>query len=143
MTLFKKDLPMFLNTKKYLIIFGLLLSNSIFASDVEIVNVVLTKNTGTWRADVTLNHADTGWKHYADAWRLVDEKGNEILKRTLYHPHVNEQPFTRSLSRIQIPKHTKIVFIEAHDLNRGWSPNKVKVDLRKSSGQKYTVKIRQ
>ena len=143
MTLFKKDLPMFLNTKKYLIIFGLLLSNSIFASDVEIVNVVLTKNTGTWRADVTLNHADTGWKHYADAWRLVDEKGNEILKRTLYHPHVNEQPFTRSLSSIQIPENAKIIFIEAHDLNRGWSPNKVKVDLRKSSGPKYTVKIRQ
>ena len=133
---------MFFNTKKHLIIFGLLLSNSVLASDVEIVNVVLTKNTGTWRADVTLNHADTGWKHYADAWRLVDEKGNEISKRTLYHPHVNEQPFTRSLSSIQIPKESKIIFIEAHDLNRGWSPGKVKVDLRKSSGPKYTVKIR-
>ena len=133
---------MFLKTKKHLIIFGLLLSNSVFSSDVEIVNVVLTKNTGTWRADVTLNHADTGWKHYADAWRLVDEKGNEISKRTLYHPHVNEQPFTRSLSSIQIPKESKIIFIEAHDLNRGWSPGKVKVDLRKSSGPKYTVKIR-
>ena len=133
---------MFSKAKKYLIIFGLLLSTSVFASDVEIVNVVLTKNTGTWRADVTLNHADTGWEHYADAWRLVDEKGNEISKRTLYHPHVNEQPFTRSLSNIQIPENNKIIFIEAHDLNRGWSPNKVKVDLRKSSGPKYTVIIR-
>ena len=133
---------MFLKTKKHLIIFGLLLSNSVFASDVEIVDVVLTKNMGTWRADVTLNHADTGWEHYADAWRLVDEKGNEISKRILYHPHVNEQPFTRSLSSIQIPKESKIIFIEAHDLNRGWSPGKVKVDLRKSSGPKYTVKIR-
>ena len=133
---------MFLNTKKHLIIFGLLLSSSVFASDVEIVNVVLTKNTGTWRADVTLNHADTGWKHYADAWRLVDEKGNEISKRTLYHPHVDEQPFTRSLSNIQIPKENKIIYIEAHDLNRGWSPGKVRIDLRKSSGPKYTVKIR-
>ena len=133
---------MFSRTKKYLMPFGLLLSTSVFASDVEIVNVVLTKNSGMWRADVTLNHADTGWKHYADAWRLVDKKGNEISKRTLYHPHVNEQPFTRSLGSIQIPKDNKIIFIEAHDLNRGWSPNKVKVDLTKSSGLKYTVKIR-
>ena len=133
---------MFSRTKKYLMPFGLLLSTSVFASDVEIVNVVLTQNSGIWRADVTLNHADTGWKHYADAWRLVDKKGNEISKRTLYHPHVNEQPFTRSLGSIQIPKDNKIIFIEAHDLNRGWSPNKVKVDLTKSSGLKYTVKIR-
>lgn len=133
---------MFSKAKNHLVTFGLLLSTSVFASDVEIVNVVLTKDAGMWRADVTLNHADTGWKHYADAWRLVDEKGNEILKRTLYHPHVNEQPFTRSLSRIQIPKNTKTIFVEAHDLNRGWSPNKVKVDLRKSSGPKYTVKFR-
>ena len=133
---------MFSKDKIYLMTLGLLLSTSVFASNVEIVNVVLTKNTGTWRADVTLNHADTGWKHYADAWRLVDEKGNEISKRTLYHPHVNEQPFTRSLSSIRIPEENKIIFIEAHDLNRGWSPNKVKVDLRKLSGPKYTVKIR-
>ena len=133
---------MSLNVRKHLIVFGLLLSASVSASDVEIVNVVLTKNSGSWRADVTLNHADTGWKHYADAWRLVDEKGNEISKRTLYHPHVNEQPFTRSLSNINIPKGSKIIFIEAHDLNRGWSPGKVKVDLTKSSGPKYTVKIR-
>ena len=133
---------MFSKTKKHLIIFGLLLSSSVLASNVEIVNVVLTKSSGMWRANVTLNHADTGWKHYADAWRLVDEKGNEISKRTLFHPHVDEQPFTRSLSRIQIPENTKIIFIEAHDLNRGWSPDKVKVDLRKTSGPKYTVKIR-
>ena len=128
--------------KKYLFAISLLITTSVFASDVEIVKVVLTKHTGTWRADVTLNHADTGWKHYADAWRLVDEKGNEIAKRTLYHPHVNEQPFTRSLHDFQIPNGTKILFIEAHDLNRGWSQGKVMVDLRKSSGPKYKVNIR-
>ena len=128
--------------KIYLTIMSLLLTTSVFASDVEIVNVVLIKHTGTWRADVTLKHADTGWKHYADAWRLVDEKGNEIGKRTLYHPHVNEQPFTRSLSSFQIPGDTKIIFVEAHDLNRGWSPGKVKIDMRKSSGPKYKINIR-
>lgn len=121
---------------------GLLLTNAVFASDVEIVKVVLTKQTGTWRADVTLNHADTGWKHYADAWRLVDEKGNEIGKRTLYHPHVNEQPFTRSLSRFQIPGHTKVIYVEAHDFNRGWSANKVKINMQKPSGSKYKIIIR-
>lgn len=124
------------------IVMSVFLTNSVFASDVEIVKVVLTKHTGTWRADVTLNHADTGWKHYADAWRLVDEKGNEIGKRTLYHPHIDEQPFTRSLNNFQIPKDTKIIFVEAHDLNRGWSKGKVKIDMSKPSASKYKIIIR-
>ncbi len=127
---------------KSLVLAGLLLSTSVFANDVEIIKVVLTKNTGTWRVDVTLKHADEGWKHYADGWRLVDEKGNEIGKRTLYHPHVNEQPFTRSLSGFVMPGNKKIIFVEAHDLKHGWSPNRVKIDMTKSSGSKYKINIR-
>ena len=121
---------------------GFLLTTSVFANDVEIVKVILTKQSGTWRADVTLNHADTGWEHYADAWRLVDEMGNEIGLRTLYHPHVNEQPFTRSLSNLHIGDDKKIIFIEAHDKKHGWSPNKVKVDMSQPSGAKYQINIR-
>ena len=129
-------------TKKYLTVIGLLLTTSVFANNVEVVKVILTNQSGTWRADVTLNHADTGWEHYADAWRLVDEKGNEIGKRTLYHPHVNEQPFTRSLSNLHIGDDKKIIFIEAHDKEHGWSPNKVKVDMSQPSGAKYQINIR-
>ncbi len=121
---------------------GVFLSTSVLANNVEIVNVVLTKHAGIWRADVTLKHDDTGWKHYADAWRLVDESGNEIGKRTLYHPHVHEQPFTRSLSGFHIAGDVKIIFVEAHDLKHGWSPDKVKIDLAKTSGDKYKINIR-
>jgi hypothetical protein len=128
--------------KKYLVIISLLLTTSAFANDVEIVKVELTSQNGTWRADVTLKHADTGWDHYADAWRLVDEKGNEIGKRTLYHPHVNEQPFTRSLSSFHISEDEKIIFVEAHDKKHGWSSNRVKIDMRKTSGDKYQINLR-
>jgi len=128
--------------KKHLIIISLLLTTSVFANDVEIIKVVLTSQSGTWRADVTLKHADTGWDHYADAWRLVDEKGNEIGKRTLYHPHVNEQPFTRSLSGFHIAEDKKIIFVEAHDKKHGWSPNRVKIDMKKMSGDKYQINLR-
>jgi len=72
----------------------------------------------------------------------VDEKGNEIGKRTLYHPHVNEQPFTRSLSSFHIANDKKIIFVEAHDLKHGWSPNRVKIDMRQTSGAKYQINIR-
>ncbi len=126
--------------KKCLAFITLLATTSVFANDVEIVKVILTGHTGTWRADVTLNHADTGWEHYADAWRLVDKNGNEIGERTLYHPHVNEQPFTRSLSNFKISSDTQIIFVEAHDLKHGWSPNRVKIDMRHASGHKYKIR---
>ena len=126
-------------TKKHLIIILSLLTTSVFANEVDVVNVVLTNQSGSWRADVTLKHDDTGWKHYADAWRLVDAKGNEIAKRTLFHPHVDEQPFTRSLGGFNISKDNQSIIVEAHDLKHGWSPHKVVIDMRRDSGDKYQI----
>lgn len=110
------------------------------AGDVEIKEVYLHQQGTSWRADVTLAHADTGWEHYADAWRLVDTSGKLIGTRVLYHPHVNEQPFTRSLDNIKIPAGTDIIFIEAHDKKHGWSPQRIKVDLSTSSGERYHIR---
>lgn len=122
-----------------LVLSAFILTSSVFANDVEIIKVVLTKRAGTWQADVTLKHQDEGWKHYADGWRLVDSNGNEIGKRTLYHPHVNEQPFTRSLTGFYLAEKMKVIFVEAHDLKHGWSADKVKIDLSKPSGDRYQI----
>ena len=128
--------------KSYLSIIIFLFATSVYASDVEIVKVVLSKYAGTWRADVTLKHGDTGWKHYADAWRIVDKDGKVIGKRKLHHPHVNEQPFTRSLDNFYIDSGFDVVYVEAHDSKHGWSSNRVKIKMDKSSGYKYKIKSR-
>ena len=47
---------------------------------------------------VTVKHSDTGWDHYANKWYVVAPDGTVLGTRTLYPPHVREQPFTRSLS---------------------------------------------
>jgi len=124
---------------RFLMVFVLLFSTATFASEIDIVHVVLTNNSGSWRADVTLKHADTGWKHYADGWRIVDEQGNVLANRVLYHPHVNEQPFTRSLSGFNIPKDENIIFVEAHDFERGWSKKRVKIYMSQNSGTHYKI----
>jgi len=124
---------------RFLMVFVLLFSTATFASEIDIVHVVLTNNSGSWRADVTLKHADTGWKHYADGWRIVDEQGNVLANRVLYHPHVNEQPFTRSLSGFNIPKDENIIFVEAHDFERGWSKKRVKIYMSQNSGAHYKI----
>ena len=97
----------------------------------EIKAVKASKSGGAWRFDVTLSHGDTGWDHYADAWRVVDGEGNVLGNRELLHPHVDEQPFTRSLSGITVPEHVRKVFIEAHDKVHGWTKRRLLVDLAK------------
>jgi hypothetical protein len=79
-------------------------------------------SNGTWRFDVTISHPDTGWSHYADAWRVLDMEGNQLGLRELAHPHVNEQPFTRSLSGVRIPQGITQVQIQARDKPGGWNP---------------------
>ena len=115
--------------KNGLIIMGLMFTGSVFADVVKIVNVKLVQHATTWRADVTLKHDDKGWKDYADAWRLVDENGKEIATRTLYHPHEDGQPFTRSLSGVTIPADVTEILIRSHDLLSGYSPDTLAIPL--------------
>lgn len=91
------------------------------AGDVAILDAKATQAGSTWRFDVTVAHEDTGWDHYADGWEVVDEQGNRLGYRKLLHPHVNEQPFTRSLSGVALPVGTDRVFVRAHDSVHGWS----------------------
>jgi len=52
---------------------------------------------------VTLSHPDTGWDHYANSWEVRAPDGRHLDTRVLVHPHVTEQPFTRSLRLKTIP----------------------------------------
>ena len=114
-------------------------SNFVWANQVEIVKVEVEPSAHRWTFHVTLLHEDSGWDHYADGWRIVDGKGNEIGYRKLWHPHENEQPFTRSLANVLVPEKTNIIFIEAHDKVHGWSKQKVRIDLKKDKGDRYQI----
>lgn len=68
---------------------------------------------------VTLSHPDTGWDHYADGWQVATPDGEILGTRVLAHPHVQEQPFTRSLS-IDLPEGLRALHIRARDNVDGW-----------------------
>jgi hypothetical protein len=108
----------------------LFLATPVLAGEVTIVDAKFRQGqSGNWHASVTLKHDDTGWEHYADEWRVVDAQGQVLGTRVLYHPHVDEQPFTRSLGNIKIPEGTSTVYIEAHDKVHGWAKQKFEVNL--------------
>jgi len=110
-----------------------------WAGNVEIRFVELSRTEDSWRATVTLAHEDNGWNHYADGWRLVTSDGKVLGHRTLWHPHEQEQPFTRQLRDIKIPANIKSIVVEAHDKVHGWSPDKVKIDMTRPEGKRYRV----
>ena len=101
---------------------------------------------GTWTFHVTVHHPDAGWDDYADGWDVLSPDGT-VLKpdpdspftRLLLHPHVNEQPFTRSQSDIVIPPGVTQVRIQAHDLIDGYGGREVLVDLTVPSGPDFEV----
>ena len=95
--------------------FLLICSVNVLASEADVVNAeVIRGDDGSLTFNVTVQHADEGWNHYADHWLILDKDEQVIAARKLMHPHVNEQPFTRSLSYIQIPDEVTEVTIRAH-----------------------------
>ena len=114
-------------------------------ADVLYVQAVQTADS-TWTFHVTVRHPDTGWDDYADGWDVLTPDGT-VLKpdpdspftRLLLHPHVDEQPFTRSQSGIVIPPDVTQVRVRAHDLVDGYGGREVVVDLTVPSGPDFEV----
>lgn len=95
-------------------------------ADEPVVDQV-TYDGGTF--SVTLSHPDTGWEHYADGWRVELADGTVLGTRELVHPHVEEQPFMRSLSGVIVQDGISRVFVRARCNVDGWSVDALPFDL--------------
>ncbi|MGD2146918.1 MAG: hypothetical protein PVH41_09515 [Anaerolineae bacterium] len=117
------------------------------AGNADVLSVrAAQEEDGSWTFHVTLEHPDTGWEDYADGWDVVTPNGAALkpdpdapFTRLLLHPHVDEQPFTRSQGAIEIPQGVTQVRVRAHDLVDGFGGREVVVDLTKSSGPDFLV----
>ena len=117
-----------------------LASGQVQASPSDILKVVFSKRSGgSWSVDVTIRHADTGWNHYTNVWVVETLQGKELSRRVLFHPHEDEQPFTRSDS-VKIPKGVTKVRVRAGEKPGGMSSNTVIVDLTRRKGDRFIVR---
>ena len=82
-------------------------------ADVVQVELIATK-PDVYRISVSVLHQDKGWDHYADRWEVLAPDGRLLATRILYHPHVDEQPFTRRLDQVKIPAGIRRVEVRAH-----------------------------
>ncbi len=90
------------------------------ANEAVIEDVKVTEERGLYSFAVKILHEDSGWEHYVNRYEVLDSEGNILATRTLWHPHENEQPFTRSLSNVEV-KNMEKVYIRANDSVDGYS----------------------
>lgn len=86
---------------------------------------------GQWTISVTLRHPDTGWDHFASGWDVLAPGGTRLGHRELSHPHVDEQPFTRSLAGVAVPAGIDHVLIRPRCTFDGWVAVPTRLDLRR------------
>jgi hypothetical protein len=114
------------------IIFAALLAAApAFAEAPKVVKVEAHATGMGWDFAVTLKHPDSGWDHYADGWEIVTDQGIILGTRILHHPHVAEQPFTRSLHNVMLPDGTRQVFVRVKCSADGWNDSGFKVSLKR------------
>jgi len=114
-----------------------------YSTDLKYAQVTYVKASqskdGSWCFDTTVRHNDQGWEHYANSWEVIDLEGNQLGYRQLAHPHVHEQPFTRSQCGIQIPKTITKIAVRATCNQQDFGGKAVVVDLSTSKGADYSV----
>ena len=114
----------------YILILILIIAPSALAGEADVIAVKIQQDgEHTYSFQVTVKHEDSGWQHYADRWDVLDENGTVLGTRVLYHPHVDEQPFTRSLSGVKIPASISRIEVRAHDSVHEYGGATVSVEL--------------
>lgn len=81
----------------------------------DVVGAEVERSGDLFVVAATVRSADTGWDRYADEWQVRTPDGEVLGTRVLAHPHVDEQPFTRSLSGVEIPASVTSVVVVARD----------------------------
>ena len=69
-------------------------------------------------------------ERYADGIRVRSADRDTVYAMTeLGHDHASEQPFTRSVTGVEIPEDVDSVVVEGRDQDNGWGGRTVRVEL--------------
>lgn len=117
--------------KKYILSISLLIVNFAQAGEADVIFAkAACSEDRVCNFFVSVKHNDTGWNHYANKWDILTPNNKIIKTRILHHPHVKEQPFTRNLSNVSVPKGFDYVIIRAHDNVHKYGGKEFKVYLK-------------
>ena len=90
---------------------------------------VQPSGTDIFNFDVTVSSIYDTPQRYADGFRVMGKDGQVYGVRKLVHDHEDEQPFTRDLYFVKIPKGVRVVVVQARDQKYGYGGKTVEVAL--------------
>jgi hypothetical protein len=89
------------------------------ASTADVTAVEVTGAPNEYSFEVTVRSPDTGCEQYADWWEVVSPEGALLSRRILLHPHVDEQPFTRTGGPVDVSADSTVL-VRAHMNTAGY-----------------------
>ncbi len=90
---------------------------------------VEAREADTFDFAVTVSSPYDTPRRHADAFRVLAREGTVFGERKLLHDHAGEQPFTRELRGVAIPRAVRIVVIQARDQQFGYGGETVELAL--------------
>lgn len=79
--------------------------------------------------DVTISSPYDSPQRYADGFRAMSVDGHVFGERKLLHDHADEQPFTRDLYGVSIPRTIRFVVVQARDQKYGYGGRTARITL--------------
>jgi hypothetical protein len=95
----------------------------------NVIFAQVVKTGSSYRVTATVSSPDTGWEKYADRLVVRTPSGFVLQSRELEHPHLTEQPFTRTLTGVRIPEGEEVVEVAASDSVEGFCGKIVVLDV--------------
>ena len=90
---------------------------------------VRASSAGYFDFDVTVSSPYDTPQRYADGFRVTGRGGEIYGERKLWHDHATEQPFTRDLHGVRIPRAVRSVVVQARDQKFGYGGRTVELVL--------------
>lgn len=87
------------------------------------------RDADTFDFDVTVSSPYDTPQRYADGFRVTGKGGEIYGERKLWHDHATEQPFTRDLHGVRIPRAVRSVTVQARDQKFGYGGRTVELTL--------------
>ena len=82
----------------------LLPANASWAGQASVMDATVhANNNGTYAILATTFHKDEGLERYVYKFEVLDISEKVLATRVLFHPYVDERPFTRSIGNVTVP----------------------------------------
>ncbi|WP_116040885.1 hypothetical protein [Amycolatopsis palatopharyngis] len=87
----------------------------------DVLDATISREPDGLTVAATISSPYDSPERYADAFRVRSVDGRTVFGvRELAHDHAGEQPFTRSLTGLEVPSGTDRVEVQARDMANGW-----------------------